>query len=137
MPEVVHLRRAVGRNARERLHELAAGQCCRQNLDDGCIAVALVAAHLVAGAATQRRQSRRTVDEHLQDLLRVGDFATVGCDDHAGGCLLARARPVLDLAALHDGGCAVDAEGEFLIGGNRERQRVRAHHVLDAERRGD
>ena len=103
-----------------------------EDFDDGGIPVALVAGEVFAGPAEgqQRGGARDEIGEHL---LGVGLGRAVGGDDPARGHGLVQLGVDFDLAALDDGGGAIEEKREFLVGGHGERERVGAEHVLDAE----
>ena len=99
VPKTVHLRIALGRDARERLHELATGKGCREDFDHGGVSVALVATEVLADAP-ERSERRRTVDERLEDLVAVRHGTAVAADDHTSRRGTSLACVALDLAAL-------------------------------------
>ena len=134
--QVVHLRAAVGRHAGECLHELAARQGRREDLDHGSVSVALVTCEFFAHAA-QGSECRLASDERAQNLFAVGHCLAIVAHHHASGCWLTLARVILDFASLHNARGAVDAEWEVLIGVKREGEGVRAHHIFHAEGGGD
>lgn len=85
----------------------------------------------------ERSERRRTVDERLENLVAVRHGTAVAADNHTSRRGTSLAGVTLDLAALRNGGRAVEAEGKVLVGGEREGERIGAEHVLDAKGRGD
>ncbi len=90
----------------------------------------------LAGAA-ERQQGGRARHQVGQDGVRIGLGGAVGGDDPAPGHFFVHLGVNLDLAALDDGGGAVEQERKLVAGGQGEGQRVGAEHVLNAEGGGD
>ena len=107
-----------------------------KELDRGGPPVALVAGHLVSGAA-DGSQSALAQNHIPEDTVGVGPLDAVQVDDGALRRRDALPRVLLDLAPLVGAGGAVDDEGEGVVGRDAERQGVGAQHGLDAEGRGD
>ena len=108
-------------HAGERLHEVAGLQARGEDLDDDAVPVPLVPRAVLACAA-EGEAGGLARDEVLEDLGGVGDGLALVVDDPALGDGLALPVVHLDLASLDNRGCAVEAEGEGLVGGEGEDQ---------------
>lgn len=134
MAEVIRLLVAVFVAIDAHLEEAARLQRRGENLNDGCITVALVAREVFADAAQEQAPRRRWA---LEDRVAVRHGAAVTADDHARRGILAGSCVIFDLAALADARGTVQHEGELLIRGHADGEGVGAEHVLYAEGRRD
>ncbi len=92
----------------------------------------LVASQSVSGASHGAERAL-ALDHVHEDLGRVRALLALRVDHHALGRVHAQALVLLDLASLVDAGGAVDDEGEVLVRGDAEAQRVGAQARLHAE----